>query len=78
MKYSKLKFEVVTFTKRKLSDHRQLTSDRKMSGTGQSGHNSPESVVHNIRGALFALLVSPLEPSAEQGDGQAWIADISH
>ena len=41
------------------------------------GHNSPESVVHNIRRALFALLVSSLEPSAEQGDGQAWSRDIS-
>ena len=40
-------------------------------------NDSPQCVVDNIRGALFALLVSSLEPGAEQGDGQAWHCNMS-
>ena len=50
-------------------------SDHKMSQGSGSGRGSPECVVDNIRCAFFALLVSSLEPSAEQGDGQPCICE---
>ena len=31
----------------------------------------------NIRRALLALLVPPLEPGAQQGDGETWVSRVS-
>lgn len=79
-RYSQLTLKVVTLEKGSwvTTDSWPVTTRCQGLARGDDdGHNSPESVVHNIRGALFALLVSPLEPSAEQGDGQAWSHHIS-